>query len=81
QEYAKIKARGEGTRYYDWWFSMPLNNASLLTVSTYFQLVPAFSSIIAEHDGDLQAFFEFSRALAKQPKEARDKTLERYLNL
>lgn len=81
QEYDKIKARGEGTRYYDWWFSMPLNNAYLLTVSTYFRLVPAFSNMIAEHDGDLHAFFAFSRALAKQPKEARDKTLERYLNL
>jgi len=81
QEYARISARGEGTRYYDWWFSMPLNNAYLLTVSTYFRLVPAFSNMLAEHDGDLQDFFVFSRALARQPKQMRDKTLQRYMKL
>ncbi len=81
RQYSEIKASGEGTPYYDWWFSQPLNNAYLLTVSTYFRLVPAFSNMIAEHDGDLQAFFDYSRNLARQPKETRDKTLQRYLNL
>ena len=79
QQYEEIQSRGEGTRYYDWWFSQPLNNAYLLTVSTYFRLVPAFSRMIDEQHGDLPDFFEAARTLSKQDKRDRDKILSGYL--
>ena len=79
QQYREIQSDGAGTRYYDWWFSQPLNNAYLLTVSTYFRLVPAFSHMIDEQNGDLTAFFEVARTLSKQSKEERDKILREYL--
>ncbi|MGI9319140.1 MAG: aminopeptidase [bacterium] len=81
QRYTDIKARGQGTRYYDWWFSQPLNNAYLLTVSTYFRLVPAFSRMISERDGDLPSFFNSVKTLARQSKQERDKALQHYLQL
>lgn len=79
QQYREIQSDGAGTRYYDWWFSQPLNNAYLLTVSTYFRLVPAFSRMIDEQHGDLTAFFEVARTLSKQSKEERDRILREYL--
>jgi len=81
QAYSVIKARGDGTRYYDWWFSRPLNNADLLTVSTYFRLVPAFSSMITQRNGDLPGFFDDVKELASKPKEERDQALAMLLAL
>jgi predicted aminopeptidase len=79
RRYAEIQSQAEGTRYYDWWFSQPLNNAYLLTVSTYFRLVPAFRSMINQEGGDLLAFFESAKALSKKSKSERSLALENYL--
>lgn len=54
--YEQARSRGKGTPYYDWWFDQPLNNALLLTVSTYFSLVPAISELIDDAQGNLPAF-------------------------
>jgi len=54
--YAQTRSQGRGTPYYDWWFDQPLNNALLLTVSTYFTLVPAISALIDDAQGNLPAF-------------------------
>lgn len=56
-QYSILRGEGQGTGFYDWWFAQPLGNAHLLTVSTYFRLVPAISALIVARDGDLQAFF------------------------
>ena len=58
QEYEKVKQRGQGTRYYDWWFSRPLDNADLLTVSTYYQLVPDFLKLYEKSNSDLAVFLD-----------------------
>ena len=65
QEYEKIKQKGQGTRYYDWWFSRPLDNADLLTVSTYFQLVPDFLKLYEKKNGDLIAFIDEVKKLKR----------------
>lgn len=55
--YRRLRADGQGSRFYDWWFGQPLNNASLLTISTYYQLVPKISALIKRYNEDLPAFF------------------------
>lgn len=79
--YSQIQQQDQGTKYYDWWFSRPLNNADLLTVSTYFRLVPAFSRMIEQRQGNLPLFFEDVAALAKRPKPERDQMLEEMLSI
>lgn len=70
QEYARRAAQGEGTPYYDWWFTRPLNNADLLSVATYYHLVPAFTAMLHEAEGNLPEFFKAVKALgAKSPEE------------
>ncbi|MFK7888248.1 MAG: aminopeptidase [Gammaproteobacteria bacterium] len=64
--YAKVKSSWGGYAGYDGWFSRELNNAHLATVSTYNQWVGAFGALLAEHDGDLPAFYAAVEALAKQ---------------
>ncbi len=74
-EYAKRALRGEGTPFYDWWFQRPLNNADLLSVATYYHLVPAFSALLESRDGDLPAFFNAVRELGEKPAEERNRLL------
>ena len=64
EDYAGISARGEGTPYYDWWFSLPLNNAHLAAVATYHQLVPAFENALAQA-GSFAAFHQEVKTIAE----------------
>ena len=77
--YAALAAKGEGTRYYDWWFSQDINNARLSAVSTYFRLVPAFSRAL-ESAGSYTAFYELVREKAKLPRDERDRWIEDLLS-
>ena len=58
-----------------------LNNADLLTVSTYYRWVPAFSRMIMEEDGDLAAFFERVKTVGKLPRQQRESYLNNLLKL
>ena len=40
------------------WFTQPLNNARLNTVSAYHTLVPAFQSLLRQANGDLAIYFQ-----------------------
>lgn len=64
--YATVKAAWGGYSGYDGWFRRELNNAHLATVSTYNRWVGAFGALLAEHDGDLSAFYAAVEALARQ---------------
>ena len=77
--YLDLAEQGKGTRYYDWWFSKQPDNARLLTVSTYHQLVPAFSAMLASHDGNLDAFFSSVKILAGKPRAERDELIKPWL--
>ena len=73
-QYQSMKQEGQGTRYYDWWFELPLNNAHLIAVATYYRLVPEFSRMIAQSK-DISAFFHRVEELAKLDKPTRDRSL------
>jgi predicted aminopeptidase len=57
------------------WFSEPVNNARLNTVSTYHQLVPAFEKIFNRCHGDFAAYFSEVRKLKSMTQPERRKFL------
>jgi predicted aminopeptidase len=63
-DYATLKQSWGGYGGYDGWFNGPLNNAQLATVSTYNDLVPAFTALLARQNGDLPAFYQAVQTLA-----------------
>jgi predicted aminopeptidase len=60
---------------YSAWFNRPLNNAQLISVSTYHDWVPAFSKMVSDADGDLEKFYIKCRQLAKKAPQDRQRIL------
>lgn len=79
ENYFAAKKEGKGNSGYDEWFDGPLNNAQLNTVSTYYDLVPAFHELIAQNGGDLDQFFTQVKKMAHWSKEKRHQFLESIL--
>jgi predicted aminopeptidase len=63
---------------YSAWFNRPLNNAQLISVSTYHDWVPAFTKILSDSNGDLEKFYERCRQLAKKKPQERLRILTDY---
>jgi predicted aminopeptidase len=74
-EYAHLKADWHGYAGYDNWFGTTLNNAKLNSVGTYYDLVPAFTQLLASQEGSLEAFYAECRILAGLPKSERNRRL------
>ncbi len=60
---------------YDAWFAGELNNAKLATVTTYNNLVPGFTALLAELGNDLPAFYKRVAELAELPYDQRRQAL------
>ena len=60
---------------YEEWLTEGLNNARLASVATYFDCVPGFERLLAEHDNDLTWFYTAARELASLPIAARHEKL------
>ena len=78
-EFRDLKLSHGGLAVYDAWFNRPLNNAQLISVSTYHDWVPAFGLILSESDGDLQKFYQKCRQLAKNEPAGRKRILQDYI--
>ncbi|GJL82515.1 MAG: aminopeptidase [marine bacterium B5-7] len=52
------------------------NNALLSSFDNYYRYVPAFKHMLESNNGDLTAFYEAVRQLAKQPRDARRLNLD-----
>ncbi len=61
------------------WFGAGLNNAKLALVATYHELVPAFERLLAEHDGDLERFYDAAAELGRVPIGTRQQRLRQML--
>lgn len=70
-EYKLLKQQWEGHSAYDAWFDRGLNNAKIITVSTYHDLVPAFLGLLRANGNDLEVFYEKCRDLLGKSKEER----------
>ena len=79
RDYAGLKSgKWAGFAGYDRWFEQTPNNALLVSVSLYTQLVPAFEALLNEQGGDLPKFYAAVKTLAKLDKPAREAALRRY---
>ncbi|HEY0686859.1 MAG TPA: aminopeptidase [Steroidobacter sp.] len=70
-QYSQLKDQWKGYRGYDAWFGRTLNNAHLVSAATYYGCVPRLREILQLVDGNLPAFYEKARELAKETREAR----------
>ena len=76
QNYAALKQdRWQGYRGYDRWFEKDLNNAKLLSVVTYHDLVPAFHTLFQQQDQDFEKFYQSVAQIAQLPIEQRHQKL------
>lgn len=79
-KYVSLKKAWGGCNDYDEWFSQPINNAKLNTISAYYDLEPAFAALIRAKKGDMDKFYQAVADLGKLPIEKRHKELLAYLN-
>jgi len=77
-EYKQLKAQWNGYSGYDRWFSHPLNNAQMISVATYYDLVPAFIKILQNNGNNLKLFYTTCQNLAKKSEKERRVYLEGY---
>lgn len=66
-----MKAAWGGYTGYDRWFGSGLNNAKLLAVSTYEDLVPAFDALLRDNGGNLVAFYAAAARIGALPRAQR----------
>jgi len=56
---------------YDAWLDAGLNNAHLASVATYFDCLPGFERLLAQQAGNLPAYYQAVRELARAPASRR----------
>jgi len=75
-DYAAMRdERWDGFKGYDRWMKLPINNARLNTIDTYYDLVPAFETILHRVDGELESFYDEVKRLKRMKKEKRHAAL------
>ncbi len=70
-EYLQLKESWKEFAGYDRFFAGELNNANLVPVATYSELVPAFRRLLAENDGDFKRFYATVKEIGKLPGDLR----------
>ena len=76
-EYAALKPSWEGRANYDAWFSRPLNNAHIASVSTYRYWVPGLRRLLETRG--LEVFYDEVQALATLDADERRRRLQGWL--
>jgi predicted aminopeptidase len=76
EEYVRSVSEWPGYAGYKHWFSKPINNAQLLSVATYNDLVPEFETLLRKMGDDLPRFYEAVRELADMEKSRRRAVLD-----
>jgi predicted aminopeptidase len=79
RDYRELKAGWGGDAGYDGFFGEDLNNAKLVSLSLYGELVPAFEALLDSDNRDLPRFYRRVIALAALDREARCRELTRLL--
>lgn len=79
KSYAVLRPQLGADTGYDSFFDGTLNNASLLTVSTYTKWVPAFRALLQKNGNDLPMFYRAVKGLMKLPEARRGAELEKLM--
>jgi predicted aminopeptidase len=70
-DYVRLKQSWNGYEGYDEWFARDLNNAQLVPLGLYHEYVPAFRALLAQHHGNLPAFYRAVEEIGMLPKAQR----------
>ena len=81
RDYAELRASWGGYAGYDRFFAADLNNAKLVSLALYNDLVPAFEALLASRNHDLPQFYRSVIGLAALDKAARHDALSQQLPL
>src|SRR5262249_23932000 len=71
-EYAALKASWGGFAGFDRLIARGMNNAFLVSIASYTELLPAFRALLAQNNGDLPSFYRAVQDLAKLDKPERE---------
>jgi predicted aminopeptidase len=74
-DYQGLKASWGGFARFDRLLAQGANNAFLASIASYTEFAPAFRALLAQKHGDLAAFYQAVRELAKLEKSERDARL------
>ncbi|MDH5371031.1 MAG: aminopeptidase, partial [Gammaproteobacteria bacterium] len=78
KEYQQLKDTWDGYDAYDKWMAQELNNAHLLLIATYHDLVPTFKAMLKTQNNDLKKFYVVVEQLGKLDKEKRTQRLRKF---
>lgn len=76
KQYQGLKKSWGGYAAYDKWMQQDLNNAHLLLIATYHDLVPVFQAILKNENHDLEKFYLAVEQYGKLDKQTRSRQLE-----
>ena len=65
-EYHQMKSASPEMAVYANWFKQPVNNAQIISITSYNEFVPAFNNLLIQHDRNLQKFYDACRRLAQK---------------
>lgn len=74
-EYQKVRSSWGNDTTYDTWFAMGINNAKLMAVVTYRQLVPAFKKFLQATGNNLDLFYKLIGGMGNCDKNMRRQIL------
>ena len=75
-DYRRLRTEWGDFGGYDRWFAQNPNNAHLVSVAIYTQMVPAFEALLKREGGDLGKFYDTVRELAARPRAEREAQLK-----
>ena len=75
QKLVNLRKGWGNTNAYTSWLTKPVNNARLNTVSTYFDLVPAFLVLLDQQAGDFASFYDEVKRIGRMKKTDRRRFL------
>ena len=75
KKYQQLKKTWNGYNVYDKWMSQDLNNAHLLLVATYHDLVPTFKAMLKNENHDMKKFYIAVEKFGELDKENRNKQI------
>ena len=72
-----LKTSRSGLARFDPWFSQPINNAQLASISLYTQLLPSFQALLVQQEGNMGRFFDAVKKIGKLTKDERAHMMQR----
>jgi predicted aminopeptidase len=81
KKYQQLKKSWGGNKMYDKWMSQELNNAHLVLIATYHELVPVFKAILKKENDNLKKFYLVVAEYGKLDVKQRTQQLNKFKQL